>query len=39
MGRPDQPAEIAPLYMLLASTQASYRSGQVDGASGGQGKS
>jgi len=35
MGRPGQPAEIAPLYVELASTQASYVTGQVFGASGG----
>ncbi|WP_250537068.1 SDR family oxidoreductase [Caballeronia sp. AZ10_KS36] len=37
MGRPGQPAEIAPLYVLLASAQASYVTGQVYGASGGKG--
>jgi NAD(P)-dependent dehydrogenase (short-subunit alcohol dehydrogenase family) len=37
MGRPGQPAEIAPLYVLLASAQASYVTGQVYGASGGNG--
>jgi NAD(P)-dependent dehydrogenase (short-subunit alcohol dehydrogenase family) len=38
MGRPGQPAEIAPLYVHLASTQASYVTGQVFGASGGAGQ-
>jgi NAD(P)-dependent dehydrogenase (short-subunit alcohol dehydrogenase family) len=38
MGRPGQPAEIAPLYVQLASTQASYVTGQVFGASGGGGQ-
>jgi len=37
MGRPGQPVEIAPLYVLLASDEASYCSGQVFGASGGTG--
>jgi len=37
MGRPGQPAEIAPLYVQLASAQASYVTGQVYGASGGAG--
>lgn len=37
LGRPGQPAEIAPLYVTLASGEASYTSGQVwcsDGGSG-----
>lgn len=38
MGRPGQPAEIAPLYVMLASAQASYVTGQVYGASGGAGQ-
>lgn len=38
MSRPGQPAEIAPLYVLLASTEASYVTGQVFGASGGDGQ-
>lgn len=37
LGRAGQPAEIAPLYVLLASAEASYCSGQVFGASGGTG--
>lgn len=37
LGRPGQPAEIAPLYVTLASAEASYSSGQVFGASGGTG--
>ncbi|MDR6469789.1 NAD(P)-dependent dehydrogenase (short-subunit alcohol dehydrogenase family) [Paraburkholderia graminis] len=37
MGRPGQPTEIAPLYVELASAQASYVTGQVFGASGGAG--
>ena len=37
MKRPGQPAEIASLYVLLASDEASYSTGQVFGASGGKG--
>lgn len=37
MGRPGQPAEIAPLYVLLASGESSYATGQVMGESGGAG--
>ncbi|MBO1021926.1 SDR family oxidoreductase [Methylobacterium sp. SD274] len=37
LGRPGQPAEIAPLYMTLASAEAIYSSRQVFGASGGTG--
>ena len=37
MGRPGQPAEIAPVYVTLAAAQASYVMGQVYGASGGEG--
>jgi NAD(P)-dependent dehydrogenase (short-subunit alcohol dehydrogenase family) len=36
-GRPGQPVEIAPIYVMLASTESSYASGQVIGESGGQG--
>ena len=35
MGRPGQPAEIAPLYVLLASTEASFVSGDIFGSTGG----
>ena len=35
MGRPGQPAEIAPLYVLLASQEASYVTGNVHGSTGG----
>jgi NAD(P)-dependent dehydrogenase (short-subunit alcohol dehydrogenase family) len=38
MGRPGQPAEIAPLYVQLAASDASYITGQVFGASGGNGE-
>lgn len=36
-GRPGQPAEIAPLYVLLASAEASFTSGQVWCSDGGTG--
>jgi NAD(P)-dependent dehydrogenase (short-subunit alcohol dehydrogenase family) len=35
MKRPGQPAEIAPLYVLLASEDASYVTGNVHGSTGG----
>ena len=35
MGRPGQPAEIAPLYVLLASSEASFTSGDVFASTGG----
>ncbi|MEM1327437.1 MAG: SDR family oxidoreductase [Bacteroidota bacterium] len=34
-GRPGQPAEIAPVYVLLASQESSYMTGEVVGVSGG----
>jgi len=37
MGRPGQPAEIAPVYVQLASSEATYETGQIIGASGGTG--
>ena len=37
IGRPGQPVEIAPLYVMLASAESSYATGQVLGASGGSG--
>jgi len=37
MGRPAQPAELAALYVVLASGEASYSTGQVFGAVGGRG--
>ncbi|SOD40285.1 SDR family oxidoreductase [Nitrosovibrio sp. Nv4] len=37
LGRPGQPAELAALYVLLASQESSYATGQVYGASGGEG--
>jgi NAD(P)-dependent dehydrogenase (short-subunit alcohol dehydrogenase family) len=36
-GRPGQPAELASLYVLLASEEPGYTSGQVFGATGGTG--
>jgi NAD(P)-dependent dehydrogenase (short-subunit alcohol dehydrogenase family) len=38
LGRPGQPAEIAPVYVLLASSEATDVTGQVYGASGGRGE-
>ncbi|MRS97137.1 SDR family oxidoreductase [Ralstonia pickettii] len=38
MGRPGQPAEIATVYVQLASSESSYVTGQVYGASGGNGQ-
>lgn len=35
MKRPGQPVELAPLYVLLASQEASYVTGEVYGATGG----
>jgi len=35
LGRPGQPAEIAPLYVLLASDQASFMSGDILASTGG----
>lgn len=37
MGRPGQPAELASIYVQLAANDASYTSGQIYGASGGEG--
>jgi NAD(P)-dependent dehydrogenase (short-subunit alcohol dehydrogenase family) len=37
IGRSGQPAEIAPVYVLLASQESSYATGQVYGAAGGSG--
>lgn len=37
MGRAGQPVELAPVYVLLASSEASYITGQVYAASGGTG--
>jgi hypothetical protein len=38
LGRPGQPAELAATYVLLASQESSYATGQVYGAQGGSGK-
>jgi hypothetical protein len=35
LGRPAQPAELAPIYVFLASPEASYITGEVYGATGG----
>ncbi len=37
MGRPGQPAELASLYVVLASAESTYSTGQVFGAVGGRG--
>ena len=37
MGRPGQPVEIAPVYVFLASQEASYVTGEVYGCTGGMG--
>jgi NAD(P)-dependent dehydrogenase (short-subunit alcohol dehydrogenase family) len=37
MGRPGQPAELASVYVILASPESSYATGQVFGESGGRG--
>jgi NAD(P)-dependent dehydrogenase (short-subunit alcohol dehydrogenase family) len=37
MGRPGQPVELAPIYVMLASSDLSYSTGQVYGAVGGRG--
>lgn len=36
-GRPAQPAELAPIYVLLASQDGSYMNGEVFGVTGGKG--
>jgi len=35
LGRPGQPAEIAPLYVFLASSESSYSTGGLFGSTGG----
>jgi NAD(P)-dependent dehydrogenase (short-subunit alcohol dehydrogenase family) len=35
LGRPGQPAEVAPLFVFLASTESSYITGEVIGVTGG----
>jgi NAD(P)-dependent dehydrogenase (short-subunit alcohol dehydrogenase family) len=36
IGRPGQPAELAPLYVLLADNHASFTTRQIVGATGGE---
>jgi NAD(P)-dependent dehydrogenase (short-subunit alcohol dehydrogenase family) len=36
LGRPGQPAELAPIYVFLASQESSYISGEVVGVTGGE---
>ena len=38
LGRPDQPVELASIYVQLAANDASYATGQVYGAAGGSGQ-
>ena len=38
MGRPGQPAELASIYVQLASSDASYTTGAIYGAAGGTGQ-
>jgi NAD(P)-dependent dehydrogenase (short-subunit alcohol dehydrogenase family) len=38
MGRPGQPAELASIYVQLAASDASYATGQIYGAAGGDGQ-
>lgn len=38
LGRPGQPAELAPLYVFLASQESSFVTGEVYGAAGGNGR-
>lgn len=38
MGRPGQPAELASIYVQLAAADASYATGQIYGATGGNGQ-
>ena len=37
LGRPGQPVEIAPVYVLLASQEGSYTTGEIYGVTGGMG--
>lgn len=36
-GRPGQPVELAPVFVLLASAEASFINGEVYGVTGGKG--
>lgn len=38
LGRPGQPVELASIYVQLAASNASYATGQVYGAAGGNGQ-
>jgi NAD(P)-dependent dehydrogenase (short-subunit alcohol dehydrogenase family) len=38
LGRPGQPAELGPVYVLLASQESSFATGQVYGGAGGSGQ-
>jgi NAD(P)-dependent dehydrogenase (short-subunit alcohol dehydrogenase family) len=38
LGRPGQPAELASIYVQLASNSGSYATGQIYGSSGGKGQ-
>ena len=38
LGRPGQPAELASIYVQLAAAYASYTTGNIYGAGGGQGQ-
>jgi NAD(P)-dependent dehydrogenase (short-subunit alcohol dehydrogenase family) len=38
MGRPGQPAELASIYVQLAANDASFSTGQIYGAAGGNGQ-
>lgn len=35
LGRPGQPAELAPTYVFLASQESSYITGEIIGVTGG----
>lgn len=37
LGRPGQPVELSPVYVLLASDEASYIAGEIYGITGGEG--
>jgi NAD(P)-dependent dehydrogenase (short-subunit alcohol dehydrogenase family) len=38
LGRPGQPAELAPIYVQLAAADASFATGQIHGSAGGTGQ-
>lgn len=37
LGRPGQPVELAPVFVLLASQEGSYITGEIFGVTGGEG--